>query len=157
MHLSNSDQADGFGNRMCPTRSEANVVYNPEACLDLSNTSKLFQLMRALCKPCKDDIQIMFRLITRRVALAPRISKEPLKDHRGHTETILPDISPSLISLIRSSTPKASGRSFLFASTSRGTEASVGRARRACSSDVAVGRDFDCNNMNQYQSAFTAT
>ena len=60
------------------------------------------------------------------------------------TDTALPRISLSLISLIRSSTLIASGRSFLFAKTSNGTVARAGRARRAWSSEVAVGRDLGC-------------
>lgn len=64
---------------------------------------------------------------------------------RRLTETARPRISPSRISRIRSSTPIASGRSFLLARTNNGTEASAGRAIRACSSDVAVGSDFGCN------------
>jgi len=58
------------------------------------------------------------------------------------TETTLPPISPKRISLIRSSTPIAPGKSFLLARTSNGTDWSDGRPSRACSSDVAVGRDF---------------
>lgn len=58
------------------------------------------------------------------------------------TETTLPPISPRRISLIKSSTPIAPGKSFLLAKTSNGTDCNEGRPRRACSSDVAVGRDF---------------
>ena len=58
------------------------------------------------------------------------------------TETTRPPISLSLISLINCSTPIAPGRSFLFASTNNGTCARAGSARRAWSSDVAVGRDL---------------
>lgn len=60
------------------------------------------------------------------------------------TDTALPRISLNLISFIRSSTPIASGRSFLFAMTSKGTDAKAGKESRACNSDVAVGSDFVC-------------
>jgi hypothetical protein len=58
------------------------------------------------------------------------------------TETTLPPISPKRISLIKSSTPIAPGKSFLLARTSNGTDCSDGRPSRACNSDVAVGRDL---------------
>ena len=60
------------------------------------------------------------------------------------TETTLPPISPRRISLIKSSTPIAPGKSFLFAKTSNGTDCRDGKPRRACNSDVAVGRDLVC-------------
>jgi len=62
----------------------------------------------------------------------------------GLTETTRPPISPRRISLIKSSTPIAPGKSFLFAKTSKGTDCKEGKPRRACNSDVAVGRDFVC-------------
>ena len=66
-----------------------------------------------------------------------------MRERQGKlTETALPLISLSLISLIKSSTLIASGRSFLFARTSNGTEAKAGRERREWSSEVAVGTDL---------------
>lgn len=98
-----------------------------------------FGLVRPLCKPLEDDIEIMFRLVTGRITLlwsvttpsAPRL-----------TDTTRPPISPRRISRIMSSTLSAPGRSFLFAKTRSGIPASPGSASRACSSDVLVGRDL---------------
>jgi hypothetical protein len=71
------------------------------------------------------------------------LSSATTSDHKkARTETTRPPISPKRISLIRSSTPIAPGRSFLLAKTSRGTDWSEGRPRSACNSDVAVGRDL---------------
>ena len=120
--------------------------------------------VRPLCEPCQDYIKVVLRLITGRVALEREMSAaghgesvkigfdqtaqyagdKRTRDRAKLTDTALPRISLKRISLMRSSTLIAPGRSFLFASTSNGTVARAGRARRACNSDVAVDRDFCC-------------
>lgn len=97
-----------------------------------------FELVCALSEPCENNVEVVLCLVRGRVALfVSAVHKET------PTDTTRPPISPRRILAIRSSTPNAPGRSFLFASTSKGIEASEGRASRACSSDVAVGRE-DC-------------
>jgi hypothetical protein len=86
----------------------------------------------------------MFRLVTRWITLSVSTSCITSGLEVRLTETTLPPISPRRISLIKSSTPIAPGKSFLFAKTSNGTDWREGKPRRACSSDVAVGRDFVC-------------
>jgi hypothetical protein len=86
----------------------------------------------------------MFRLVTRRITLSISFLFF-IKSIRGRlTETTRPPISPKRISLIKSSTPIAPGKSFLFANTSKGTDCRDGKPRRACNSDVAVGSDLVC-------------
>jgi hypothetical protein len=102
----------------------------------------------------------MFRLITSRVALAhqhldfvrfesipflPYTQTAPgmkTERYKTLTDTTRPAISPNLISFIKSSTPTAPGKSFLFARTNNGTLDKAGKASKACNSEVAIGRVF---------------
>lgn len=84
----------------------------------------------------------MFRLVTCWIALSISFLFSTKDFEERLTETTRPPISPRRISLIKSSTPIAPGKSFLFAKTSNGTDCKEGKPRRACNSDVAVGRDF---------------